>query len=172
MVLITPEYQKLNADLHATDPSWGNYPNPVTAQLAATTCVRYSCRSVLDYGCGKGALPEHLPSSLRIQLYDPAIEAYSAPPEPSDLVVCSAVLEHVETVCLAAVLDDLERLTQRVALLTVTTVSSSKTLGDGRNAHLSIGPIEWWIPSLAQRWTIKAIENMGPWFWFLGKKIK
>lgn len=161
MRLITPEYQRLNTELHAKDDDWGR-THQFTVDMVERLVQRYDCETILDYGCGKGILPG--------ARYDPAIPAYAAPPEPADLVVCSAVLEHVEFMSLYPVLNDLERLTKRAVFITITTVPSSKTLGDGRNAHVSVYPVGWWITGLAQRWTLKAVENMGSWFWFMGKK--
>lgn len=130
---------------------------------------RYSCQSVLDYGCGKGHLARHI-TNLPMQLYDPGIPMFSAAPEPADMVVCTAMLEHVEFMSLYPVLNDLERLTKKIAFITVSTIPSSKILADGRNAHLVVKPIDWWITGLAQRWLMKSAENYGSWFYFLGKK--
>lgn len=161
MDLITPDYLKLNQELHEQDPEWG-ITSPFVCSTVATLIGRYQCQTVLDYGCGKG--------KLLGARYDPAIPEYAAPPEPADLVVCSAVLEHVEFMSLYPVLNELERLTQKVAFITVSTVDSTKILSDGSNAHRVVKPIEWWIVGLSQRWKMKAAENFDNWFWFLGKK--
>ena len=169
MKLISPEYRDLNQELHERDPDWGN--DPPHLKLLIGIIRRYGIKSVLDYGCGKGAMAGVL-KGIPLQLYDPAIPEFSSPPEPADLVWCQSVLEHVEFMSLYPLLNELERLTKRVAVFFVSTVPSSKTLADGRNAHLVVKPIEWWIVGLSQRWHMRLAEDLGRNFLFIGKKRK
>ena len=168
-MLITPEYKALNAELHAKDNEWGR-THLFMANLALQVFHAYNCHDLLDYGCGKGNMLGMGPGPSRTYLYDPCVPGLDRRPKPADMVMCTAVLEHVEPECLNGVLDDLEALTKRIVVLSITTVPSSKYLADGRNAHLVIQPIEWWLPQLISRWTPKAMENMGECFWFIGKK--
>jgi hypothetical protein len=44
-----------------------------------------------------------------------------------------------------------------------------KTLPDGRNAHLTQQPLEWWLPKLMSRWdtqTVQVAHENG--FYFIG----
>jgi 2-polyprenyl-3-methyl-5-hydroxy-6-metoxy-1,4-benzoquinol methylase len=60
-------------------------------------------------------------------------------------VVCTDVLEHVETVeILGTVLTHLRQLARKAVLLVVATRPSNKTLADGRNAHLLQHEEAWW----------------------------
>jgi len=68
-------------------------------------------RSVMDYGCGKGALGAGLP--FPIWEYDPAIPGKDGVPRPADLVVCLNVLEFVEPQMLDNVLGDLVRCSKK-----------------------------------------------------------
>jgi 2-polyprenyl-3-methyl-5-hydroxy-6-metoxy-1,4-benzoquinol methylase len=154
-VLISEEYRELNRQLHADRKDYGvlgKQVAPHIRQLAESM----QTTDVLDYGCGKGTLGANLP--FPIQQYDPALPEYDAPPVQADLVVCIDVLEHIEPECLADVLNDLQRVTRHVLFLTVHTAPAVKTLSDGRNAHLIIEPVEWWLPRLMDRFVLRSVN--------------
>jgi hypothetical protein len=113
---------------------------------------------VLDYGCGKQTLKALLPYVVG---YDPCIPGLDDPPSPADLVVCTDVLEHIEPTCLAAVLDDLQRVTGSALFATIATGPAKKFLADGRNAHLIQKPIEWWLPKFWYRFDLQMVHNLG-----------
>lgn len=98
---------------------------------------------ILDYGCGKGLLSQHLEG---VRNYDPALPEFAALPEAADLVVCCDVLEHVEPACLEDVLAHLSGLTKRALYLTIAlTEDRKKRLPDGRNPHLIVQKPGWWL---------------------------
>lgn len=112
--------------------------------------------TVLDYGAGSSGilakeLPQRIPG-LRIISYEPGIPALAAPPVPAPLVLCIDVLEHVEPEHVDAVLDDLQRVTLKHGFFNVATEPAQRILPDGRNAHLTIQPVEWWEQKIHQRW--------------------
>jgi len=122
--------------------------------------------SILDYGCGGGMLAKALP--LPIREYDPAIPGKDAAPQPADIVVCTDVLEHIEPAFLDAVLDHLQELTLGVAFLTIHCGPASKSLPDGRNAHISQHPMPWWIDQINCRFVIAQLQILGPYtIWML-----
>ena len=154
--LITPEYveqQKAMFDLHPTYGTAAKKWAEMVAQIA--TSIGPQC-TILDYGCGREILQELLPQFV-IDGYDPAIEDRTEIPAPHDLVCCLDVLEHIEPHKIEAVLNDLERVTEKVLLLNIATVPSVKLLPDGRNAHLIVKPLEWWLPKLWRRWAIDSL---------------
>jgi hypothetical protein len=157
-MLISDAYRKLNAELHKTNPHYGT-SSARWASLVGTLSSRLGTRDILDYGCGKSLLKQTLDWPIRE--YDPAIPGKDAAPEPADLVVCTDVLEHIEPECVEYVLDDLQRLTQKVAFLNIATGQARKILPDGRNAHLIQQPLPFWLPLLCQRFTLVTVEN-GP----------
>jgi hypothetical protein len=69
------------------------------------------------------------------------------------------VLEHIEPECLDDVLDDMKRCTLKGVFLSVSLVTAGKTLPDGRNAHLIVEPIEWWLPKLMARWDLMSVQK-------------
>jgi len=109
-------------------------------------------KSVLDYGCGKSSLLDHLElgADTRLLHYDPAIPEYAeAVTETVDLLLNFDVLEHIETGDLDEVVSDMARLC-RYAIIVVDTQPAALTLSDGRNAHVSLYDHEWWRRKLSQ----------------------
>jgi hypothetical protein len=48
-----------------------------------------------------------------------------------------------------------------VAFITIHTGPAMKHLPDGRNAHLTQEPIEWWLPKLTDRFDIQTLQKVG-----------
>lgn len=148
-MLISDAYKQQNSALHASRADYGTGGRAV-AHHVETIARMHRCVDVLDYGCGKGTLAvglRYLGSTLPVAEYDPALGGKDTAPKPADLVVCSDVLEHVEPECLDAVWHHLHSLTRKALFFTVHTGPAQKTLPDGRNAHLTQQPPEWWLTS-------------------------
>lgn len=158
--MISEEYKKLNKMLHDLRPDYGanghRYAN-VIKQLAED----YQTKDILDYGCGKQTLKKVL-KEYNVIGYDPAIEELSSPPEATDIVYCGDVLEHIEPDFLDSVLDDLKRVTKKAGFFVIHTGPATKSLPDGRNAHLIQQNCSWWQPKIEQRFNIKKIEESFP----------
>lgn len=158
--VISEEQRKLNRDLHANNQDYGNRIDGAGVASHLPTALKRMhelgcCNSVLDYGTGKGMLVKHLkkklPSTIKIDGYDPAIEEYSFHPEqPYDVLVCLDVLEHIEIDSIDSVLKDIKRLTSNFCYLVVDLQPAVKKLQDGRNAHILLAPHDWWTNKLAQ----------------------
>lgn len=155
-MLITPEYVKQNAALHAggeygfTGHRWASHVEQLARAVGA--------RTILDYGCGTGSLGAAI-GDYGVVGYDPAIPGKDAPPSPADVVACVDVLEHVEPDCLAAVLDDLRRVTVKALFLSIPSIPARKTLPDGRNAHLIVEQPKWWLFRLLPRFDLLAFKR-------------
>lgn len=104
------------------------------------------CKTVLDYGCGKGTLGNSFREAGLdiVSDYDPAISTKSNPPRPADLVIAVDVMEHIEPDCLQAVLGDLARLTKKILFVAISTIPSKRFMRDGRNTHLIVEEGAWW----------------------------
>ncbi len=120
--------------------------------------------SGLDFGCGKGdqyghALPEvygvggfkftSLEDALGYEpfKYDPGVfEFENLPPEGAmfDLVWCVDVLECVPEGDMDWVIAQMIGYARKGIFVTVATYPSKKTLPNGRNAHITVKPSEWW----------------------------
>lgn len=171
-MLISPEYRQQNMALHQARKDYGNR-GARWADEVWNTSRSLDCHSWLDYGCGKATLGEAMPPEMQDawQNYDPAIPLYSTPPMPADLVVCVDVLEHVEPNAIEDVLDDLQRLSRKAVLLFVDMTPASKTLPDGRNAHLLQRPIDWWLCAFLPRWLVRSVVNTRKEFLFVGETL-
>lgn len=158
-VLITEEYRHQNAELHRTNDHYG-VSGKHYVSIVGNLIRDSKFRSVLDYGAGRCTLHEGIAiPGIVWQDFDPCIPELSEHPVPAELVCCTDVMEHIEPACLEAVLDDLQSLTQKMLLATVSLVPAIKVLPDGRNAHLIQQPYEWWVPKFWSRWTIRHFQH-------------
>lgn len=159
-MLISADYARLNAQLHVSRPDYGT-SGQRWASVVADLADRVGAGEILDYGCGKQTLAAALPGR-RVIGYDPAIAELSSIPSAADVVVCTDVLEHVEPEFIDDVLDDLCRVTRKAALITVATRPAVKTLADGRNAHLTVQPFDWWREHFQARFDlVDIVEEAG-----------
>ena len=157
---ITPHGVEQNRQMHAAGQfgrsgdvhHWAKDLEHVAA-LANTT-------SILDYGCGSGALSRALPE-LPIREYDPCVPGKDAEPAPADIVVCCDALEHVEPECLGDVLDHIAALAARFTFLVVSLAAADKKLPDGRNTHLSLLGIQSWIALVNARFVPIHVQLLG-----------
>lgn len=157
-MLISDEYRALNRQLHESPVSYGQGGGRHALQVS-TIKDEHECATVLDYGCGKGTLKRYLGNPEWLREYDPAIPGKDAAPERADLVVCTDVMEHIEPACLDAVLEDLKRVTGRVALLVISTQESIKLLPDGTSPHKIIQGAAWWKAKLEERFFILSSQT-------------
>lgn len=163
MPTITETYQEQLRQKHQ-DPTWGT--TGVRHFMKVLQLLeKFECKSVLDYGCGKGTLgakfrEEQKPSEIDGQMvesglaaiefyeFDPGIEGKDKSLRQADLVVCTDVLEHIEPACLQDVLADLRRVTLKSAFLVISTREAFHKLPDGRNAHLLVKEPAWWVAEI------------------------
>lgn len=165
--LISDEYRRQQTKLHE-NPNYG-VASIHFAPIVSKVCNQYGVEELLDYGCGKANLATHLDvdHAMQVQLYDPAIPEWADEPEPCEMVACIDVLEHIEPSLLDNVLDDLKRCTVRIGVFTISTVFAEKTLDDGRNAHLIVRPMEWWLPKIWERFEIHVVQRTADGFFVL-----
>lgn len=157
--LISAEYKRLNEELHEVNLSYG-VGGGKHAQTVIKLADSLKTRSILDYGCGKGYLAKSVP--FPIWEYDPAVPEKQESPRPAELVVCTDVLEHIEPEKLDFVLDDLRRVTRKVGYFVIHTGPASKTLPDGRNAHLIQESEQWWTEKLSKFFSVGKVWQKRP----------
>lgn len=159
---ISDEYLEQQKKLHADNDSYGT-ASVHYAPLVSQICNNLEVTHLLDWGCGKGRLFKNIKVNhkMTLQAYDPAVERFSTPPVPAEMVTCIDVLEHIEPEHLDEVLDDLQRLTEAVLFVTIHTGPAVKVLSDGRNAHLTQQPMSWWLPKLWERFEIQTVQVTG-----------
>lgn len=175
MNLISDDYKAQMRELHAVRPDYGvaglQHVGMVASLVRAT-----AARSLLDYGAGKGrmiaklAKSGQLPDGFTIEAYDPGIPEFATLPSRADLVTCIDVMEHIEQECEDAVLNHIASLTNYVVLFTISLVPASKTLPDGRNAHINLRPARYWVGKLVNLFDIfEATCHKGNELIFIGR---
>jgi hypothetical protein len=119
-----------------------------------------NCKTLLDYGSGKGQLytdeykkiSDELPAPLpqywgleEYTLYDPAFEEYSTLPYGGyDAVVSTDVLEHVPEEDLGWVVEEILDYSKKIVFLNISCMEAVKTFKDGSNVHVSVfNPVTW-----------------------------
>lgn len=147
MALITQGYIREQALLHEQAAygtrgfNWG--------YLIAGIALVEQCKTILDYGCGKGTLVRTLRDEglLKATGYDPAVPEFASEPQPADLVASVDVMEHIEPDCLEDVLAHLARLTRKALFVAISTRPAKRFLSDGCNTHLIVEDgAGWWRP--------------------------
>lgn len=146
-MLYTDGYARQNRLLHKHRPDYGVIGSR-WVKRATEICEEHGYTTVLDYGCGKGTFKSAAPKWMVVHEYDPAIEGRETP-TPSELVVCTDVLEHIEPECIDEVMAHIRDMGQ-YALLVISLSPSNKRLDDGRNAHLIIESKEWWMEKVSE----------------------
>jgi hypothetical protein len=162
--LISDGYRQQQQHLHETTEygTMAQHYGPLVSQIIEKMEITH----LLDYGCGRRmGLTKTLKvkHKLTYQGYDPGsgLEELMTPPIPAQMVCCIDVLEHIEPDYLENVLNHLQELTEAVAFITVHTGPAFKVLPDGRNAHLTQKPIDWWLEKLLARFELQTAQKVG-----------
>lgn len=169
--LISDDYRRQQEEMHEKY-EYGT-ASKFYAPLVAKVINQYQIDRLLDYGAGRGNLmktlveQELLERPIKVQHYEPAVEEWSSEPDPTEMVACIDVLEHIEPLLLENVLDDLQRVTQRIGAFSVSTIPAHKTLPDGRNAHLIQEDESWWLPKIMSRWDLHVFQRTPGGFFLL-----
>lgn len=147
--LISPAYRQEQERLHRAGYGEKGYKwadeVEAAAHVTAASMPPGDVLKILDYGCGQGTLGKELARrGWDVANYDPAVSRFSKDPDPADFVICNDVLEHVEDDKIPTVLSHLYMLARHRVFAVVSTVETAKTLSDGRQAHISLHPFEWW----------------------------
>lgn len=158
----TPEYLAMQKKMHR-ETNYGTAGGVHAARVFMAACQIHKklgkC-DVLDYGSGPGALFNAMRKcfpdvpGISLHEYDPAVEGKDAEPNKADLVFCGDVLEHVEPECVDSVIRHLSDLTGTLLIVAISLREAKKTLPDGRNAHISLHPKDWWLSKLRRHFVI------------------
>lgn len=170
------KYREVLRESHASVKAWGTGGKGHVATVQ-NYADEIGAESVLDYGCGhappggRAALARALAdakSGLVVHEYDPGVFGKEAMPAPADMVVATDVLEHVEPELVHNALDHIRGLARKGGFLIIALNKAKFTLTDGRNAHLTVMPSEWWIDQLYKHgYNIERVERRkGLWVWF------
>ena len=136
-----------------------------------------NCKSILDYGCGKGYpykdqfkyldpkgkipnfdKPLHKWWGIdELFLYDPAYPEHDKlPTKKYDMVICTDVLEHIPEEDLDWVIRELCSFSQSTMFINVSTLPAKKTFKTGKykgeNVHVTVHNHEWWLNKVSKIW--------------------
>lgn len=111
-----------------------------------------NCKTILDYGCGKAIqyhkekLHETYFYGIMPSLYDPAVEEYSILPQGKfDAVICTDVLEHIEEQDVGEIIKQIYSKAEKFVYLGICNTLADSFLPDGRNAHVTLKSLDWWV---------------------------
>jgi len=126
------------------------------------------CKTLLDYGSGKGYLYEkdnkYLKEKLQIpfhkflniksyRCYDPGVEKFSQlPTDTYDMVIAVDVMEHLPTQDLEWIIDSIMSYANNATFFNIACFEALKTFKNGKNLHISIHEPEWWIDLINKIW--------------------
>lgn len=140
--------------LHETVPSYGSaatFGNRIWHMIEFL-----KCKTILDYGCGKGGLIKFLKkknNQLDVKGFDPAVPEYSDDSffdNEFDFVVCNDVLEHIPECDIGIIINNIFNLTSKGVFFNISCREAAHKLPNGDNCHETVKPKEWWIEVIAK----------------------
>jgi len=146
--LISQAYCKMNADIYnSSKRSAGGAKH---AEIVRKIAPKWDTRTILDYGCGQGDFKkafDAFETQIEVREYDPAIKGKDTLTllRNYDLIVCADVLEHIEPEKIDNVLNHIFALMEKGGYFVISLCETKVWLPDGRNAHVLLKPIEWWL---------------------------
>lgn len=162
--MINQHYQQQIQDMH----KGGKFNNGAKQfKLLVPFLDQYQPCTLLDFGCGKGALIACIQESYPGTLcwgYDPGHAEFSHMPDQTfDAVISTDAIEHVEPEYLARTLELISSKIDRVAFFRIACHPAKKLLPDGRNCHLIVEEPDWWRYKIQQHMTGRIVwERVEP----------
>ena len=126
--------------------------------------VDLHAQTVLEYGCGRSTLSDYVESEMGVNWskYDPAIKEHSTPPStPSDLIVCTDVMEHIPEEDVDDVLAHIKSLSDCV-FFNISTRPAKNVLPNGENAHCTVWNEEKWRDTIHRHFPSVTIAHIKP----------
>jgi len=159
-MIIDPEYQAQLAQMH----SQGQFVRDSKLLKAMRPFIdHYRPNSILDFGCGHGALMASIRQAypgMAVDGYDPGNAAHNRVPDGSfDAVVSADVFEHIEPEHLAATLQLISSKITVAGWFRIACYPAKKHLPDGRNAHLIVESPAWWREQLLDNMDITIVSE-------------
>lgn len=162
--MINQEYQQQIQAMHR-DGKFNNGGSQF--KLVKPFLDQYRPRTLLDFGCGKGALIQCIRESYpdtRCWGYDPGNEEFNQQPDGTfDAVISTDAIEHIEPEHLVETLRKISSLIERVAFFRIACHPAKKRLPDGRNCHLIVEEPAWWREQIQQHMAAQIVwERVEP----------
>ncbi len=146
---LTDQYRQMHEAGHFAGMSTLDWADDIGEMIR-----EHGCKTVLDYGCGKGR--QYTEAKLHERwgvemptLYDPGVPEFSdwfavSGEHRYDAVICSDVLEHLEGNALHHAIQCCLTSASKAVFFSICCRPAKKLLPDGRNAHITIQPPTWW----------------------------
>ncbi len=173
-ILYSQKHIDFQKQVHKECPAYGS-ASLIFAPMVSELCNANSINTLLDYGSGLGEVPQNLEldHDMDVQLYDPAVEKFVDAPKAAEMVICLDVLDAVEKDCIDGVLDDIKRLTTKMAFISINTVQPESTsANDDAKAGRDFQPLEWWLPKLMERFELHYLSRVTTGFVAVVKAFK
>jgi hypothetical protein len=143
--------------MHKVDNIFEGYSILNLAQDIRNAVEHYQCKSILDYGSGKGRqysikkVHEKYFNNVLPDLYDPAVEGIDILPNKIyDMVLSTDVLEHVHPSYVDYALDEIFSRASKVVYLGICTRNATKLMPNNENCHLTVRDFDWWVEKLVK----------------------
>jgi cyclopropane fatty-acyl-phospholipid synthase-like methyltransferase len=161
MKLISDYYIEQLNEIHNRRKSFGSFGGRTNIKFLEPWIKKYGAKTFIDYGCGKGVLVNTLKEQYgNCTGYDPGYaEFIERPTEPSDMLISTDVLEHIEPEHIDDVLTHMGMLFTKCAYLLICCSPAAKKLADGRNAHLIVEEDTWWRPKILKNMDVKIVHQ-------------
>jgi trans-aconitate methyltransferase len=159
-MIIDPEYQAQLAEMH----SKGQFVRGSKMLKAMRPFIdQYQPTSILDFGCGHGALMASINQAypnIVVDGYDPGNPRHNQIPKRSfDAVVSADVFEHIEPEHLASTLQIISSKILSAGWFRIACYPAKKHLPDGRNAHLIVESPDWWCEQLLANMNVNIVHE-------------
>lgn len=159
--MYTEEMLEQIRKVHSTPKQWAGSSILHHLHQIKKVVEENNITTILDYGCGKA---RYHPKELNITKYDPGVIEFSEKPLGKfDMVMSTDVLEHVEEEFIVPVLDEIFNYATKFVFLSICIVPAKKILPDGRNAHVTVKPKEWWEERLSKYSLPSHVSYDGNW---------
>lgn len=164
MTLIDPNYQAQIQSMHRA----GKFNNGAKQfRLVDPFIKEYQPRTVLDFGCGKGALMREIQQSfpqINCWGYDPGNPDFAIMPDRTfDAVISTDAIEHIEPRYLDETLSLISDRMGHYGFFRIACHPAKKYLPDGRNCHLTVQSPAWWREKILVRMSVNILwEKIEP----------
>ena len=143
---VSDEMLSLIREVHSTPDKWDGNSLLDHIHRIQAFIEDNKAETLLDYGCGKA---QYHPEDWSVTKYDPGVEEYSTKPSGTfDIVICTDVMEHVESEYIDQVLDEIFAYADKLVYICIGLHPAKEILADGRNAHISLFPSSVWQTKL------------------------
>jgi cyclopropane fatty-acyl-phospholipid synthase-like methyltransferase len=160
MSIINTEYKNQLLEMHRS----GQFVRGNKILKSITPFLtKYKPGSVLDFGCGHGALISAIAETypeMVVDGYDPGSSVHGHIPKRNfDAIISADVFEHIEPENLSNTLALISNKMQTAGWFRIACYPAKKHLPDGRNAHLIVESPAWWREQLLENMQIKIINE-------------